>query len=217
MSPSQIAVERFLDDDLSVEERRRTLQVVAEDAEAVEMLRFEVRLRRALRERATDAVPAGFSDRVMDALERRAALHPPQARPPLARRRTARRLGLAAAAVCVAAVAFGAGRLSLAPAQPPEAVVAEASDQVELVTTRFVYLHDDAATVAVAGDFTQWESVELRREEREGQVIWTGVLAVPPGEHRYMFVVDGQEWVTDPFAERVTDDGFGHRNAILTV
>jgi hypothetical protein len=35
--------------------------------------------------------------------------------------------------------------------------------------------------------------------------------------HQYMFVIDGSEWVTDPGAERWSDDGFGNRNAVVAV
>ena len=32
-----------------------------------------------------------------------------------------------------------------------------------------------------------------------------------------MFVVDGQQWIADPFAAEQSDDGFGSRNAVLDV
>ena len=42
-------------------------------------------------------------------------------------------------------------------------------------------------------------------------------IAIEPGLHRYMFLIDGSNWVTDPTAERYADDGFGNRNAVLAV
>jgi hypothetical protein len=47
--------------------------------------------------------------------------------------------------------------------------------------------------------------------------VWTGRVPLQPGVHQYMFVIDGTEWVTDPGAERWSDDGFGNRNAVLAV
>lgn len=38
-----------------------------------------------------------------------------------------------------------------------------------------------------------------------------------PGAYAYMFVVDGDPWVTDPFADAYRDDGLGHRNAALRI
>ena len=42
-------------------------------------------------------------------------------------------------------------------------------------------------------------------------------MPIQPGVHKYMFVIDGTEWVTDPDAERYAEDGFGNRNAVLAV
>ena len=73
-----------------------------------------------------------------------------------------------------------------------------------------------ATTVAVAGDFSAWES-EFVLEDADGDGVWTGRIPVTPGLHKYMFVVDGTDWVTDPRAQRYSDDGFGNRNAVLAV
>jgi len=42
-------------------------------------------------------------------------------------------------------------------------------------------------------------------------------VPVLPGVHEYMFIVNGDTWVTDPRADRYVDDGFGNRNAVLAV
>ena len=44
-----------------------------------------------------------------------------------------------------------------------------------------------------------------------------GLIALRPGMHKYMFVVNGERWVTDPEAERYVDDGFGMRNAVIAI
>lgn len=74
----------------------------------------------------------------------------------------------------------------------------------------------DATSVALAGDFNDWEA-ELVLEDGDGDGVWTGRVPIRPGVHKYMFVIDGTEWVTDPDAERYSDDGFGNQNAILAV
>jgi hypothetical protein len=51
----------------------------------------------------------------------------------------------------------------------------------------------------------------------DGDGVWTGAVPLPPGLHKYMFLIDGKEWVTDPHAERYYDDGYGMRNAVITV
>ena len=74
----------------------------------------------------------------------------------------------------------------------------------------------DATTVAVAGDFSGW-ATDFLLEDADGDGIWTGRIPISPGLHKYMFVVDGTEWITDPRAQRYADDGFGNRNAVLAV
>jgi hypothetical protein len=52
--------------------------------------------------------------------------------------------------------------------------------------------------------------------ERTGDV-WTAQLVLPPGTYEYMFVENGENWVTDPLALQTRDDGFGRKNAVLDV
>ena len=89
------------------------------------------------------------------------------------------------------------------------------AEQEEDVWIRFVYIDPDAEGVAVAGDFTGWEPLDLTPEQVGGQQVWTGMVRVPRGEQHYMFVRNGEEWVTDPFAEYRREDGFGNENAVL--
>ena len=42
-------------------------------------------------------------------------------------------------------------------------------------------------------------------------------LALPSGRHSYMFVIDGETWVTDPSAPLSEDDGFGQQNAVINI
>jgi hypothetical protein len=42
-------------------------------------------------------------------------------------------------------------------------------------------------------------------------------IALPPGLHHYVFVIDGAEWRPDPNAASQVDDGFGQRNSVLLV
>lgn len=113
------------------------------------------------------------------------------------------------------ATAGAADEAEVDPRAPGQTV--EAYLEGDTILVRFVYMDESAGSVAVAGDFTRWEPVPLEKRRRDGRAIWTGVVPVPRGEHRYMFVVDGSEWVTDPLAPAVGDDGFGSRNAILSL
>lgn len=87
----------------------------------------------------------------------------------------------------------------------------------ERVPTRFVYVQDQASSVAVAGDFNDWEPVPMHLRTVNGHRVWSTTLRLREGEHQYMFVVDGEKWVTDPLAPVQREDGFGNRNAVITL
>lgn len=97
------------------------------------------------------------------------------------------------------------------PADEPSAAPEEA-----VVYVQFVLHAPEASSVALAGDFNEWRpSVVL--EDPAGDGVWTARVPLRPGVHEYMFVIDGSRWVTDPLAERYSEDGFGNRNAVLAI
>jgi 1,4-alpha-glucan branching enzyme len=73
----------------------------------------------------------------------------------------------------------------------------------------------EAKTVFVAGSFNQWKP-ETTPLARVGDGRWAGALAVKPGRHEYLFVVDGQ-WLPDPNAKESVQNPFGGRNSVLVV
>ena len=82
---------------------------------------------------------------------------------------------------------------------------------------QFVGRFPGARSVEVVGSFTDWRpgAAMLRDVDHDG--VWRGTLVLPVGAHEYMFVVDGERWVTDPLAGRYVDDGFGRQNSLLIV
>jgi hypothetical protein len=145
-----------------------------------------------------DALPEpGRLSRALGWLLRPRAIHVP----PLA-------AGLAFAAV--AALALWAGK-ARTPAAAPGNGAAQA-----VVYVQFELRAPGAHSVSVGGDFDGWSGANPL-EDPDGDGVWTGRVAVTPGLHSYMFLVDGNDWVTDPEATRYSDDGFGNRNAVLAV
>jgi len=47
--------------------------------------------------------------------------------------------------------------------------------------------------------------------------VWSTIVVLAPGSYEYMFIENGERWVTDPLAARTRDDGFGSKNAVLDV
>lgn len=80
---------------------------------------------------------------------------------------------------------------------------------------RFTFASTAAKSVAVAGNFNEW-SATANPLMRSGGTVWAAVVTLPPGEHLFVFVVDGQ-WVVPPVAEDYVDDGFGSKNGVVIV
>jgi len=76
-------------------------------------------------------------------------------------------------------------------------------------------LQPQAKAVYVAGSFNQWKPDQMPLVPK-GNGRWVGDLAVPPGKHEYLFVVDGQ-WLPDPNARESVQNPFGGKNSVLTV
>jgi hypothetical protein len=90
------------------------------------------------------------------------------------------------------------------------------SRQEQTVTVTMNLHAPEAHQVAVAGTFNKWKADAHMLTKQENGV-WTVSIPLKPGEHSYMFVVDGKAWVTDPNAETYRDDGFGNKNAVMRV
>ena len=81
---------------------------------------------------------------------------------------------------------------------------------------RFSLEEPAAQAVAVAGTFNGWSRTANPMTRDGSRSRWTAVVALPPGEHLFMYVVDGT-FVTPPQAVDFVDDGFGSRNGVVVV
>ena len=84
------------------------------------------------------------------------------------------------------------------------------------VLVRLVVVQPGARTVQAAGDFNGWNPTATPLEQTSNGA-WTVTIPLEPGRYEYQFVVDGEQWIADPFAVEQNDDGFGSRNAVLDV
>lgn len=91
------------------------------------------------------------------------------------------------------------------------------SASVPVIYVQFVFADPSANAVTIAGDFNDWDADATPLRDTDGDGVWTGLIALRPGMHKYMFVVNGERWVTDPEAESYVDDGFGMRNAVIAI
>lgn len=126
--------------------------------------------------------------------------------------------GLALAAGVAGVVALAGRRADVAaPAVTEVPVVAAASESPSTPQLmKFVFVNPSASSVAIVGDFNDWEEggSPLRRMEKG---VWAITIPLAPGRYHYTFVVDGTEWVADPLAPRTLEDDFGRPNSVITV
>ncbi len=72
-------------------------------------------------------------------------------------------------------------------------------------------------SIAVVGDFNDWDPTRNLLTDENNDGIWTVTLKLEPGRYEYMFILDGQKWIPDPSAYRYVSDGFGNKNAVLEI
>lgn len=216
MTEQQRLVQRFIDEELTAAERIALLvrlgreQALREDVLELERLQLHVsRLERPV-------VPSGFVEQVMERIEPRPAAWR-RLLSGLWQPRTLRWNFAGALAAAVVLVSVGGGVASRRSSVPPTgSSSAAASPAGAPVLVRLVLLQPDARTVDVAGDFNGWDPARTPLEPTANGA-WAVTIPLQPGRYEYMFVIDGTQWVGDPFAVEDTDDGFGSRNAVLDV
>jgi hypothetical protein len=229
--------QRFVDQELSAQERLHLLARLGRDEGlraqllSLERLAFDVsRLPRP-------PVPAGFVEDVLrraeggSRLEARSAGAERRGPRPVARTRrptawlwtprlltwnAATAVGIAAAVVLVVAAAVVADRSRRTGDVPSLASAPALAPSSPTMLVRLIIMQPDAKAVAVAGDFNGWNPTQTPLERLSGDA-WAVTIPLRPGRYEYMFVVDGNRWVADPFATERRDDGFGSQNAVLDV
>ena len=79
--------------------------------------------------------------------------------------------------------------------------------RVERITYKFLYYMPDARSMALTGDFIDWdpEGIEMERDEYG---TWSTHYSLPPGKYKYKFIIDGKA-MPDPDIDEQVPDGMG--------
>ena len=224
MDEQELMVQRFLDQDLTPEERvvflrsvdidpalRRTwlnLEMVVAEAAQLPRMTPSAKFLSQLKAKVASP-PVRLWDRVRMAITMPHTLE--------------LNLAGAMAAACVAVVAMAGGlrmmqeRIVEVPVgQAPVQTIASPANPEPKVFVRLVLLQPGAQSVSVAGDFNGWNPGQTKLQRSEGGM-WTATIPLKPGRYQYMFVIDGKQWIADPLAGEASGDGFGSENAVLDV
>lgn len=87
--------------------------------------------------------------------------------------------------------------------------------QKTLKPVNFICQAPQAQSVAVVGDFNQWQpNSNPLRKQVDGS--WQGAISLPHGHHRYGFLVDGAITL-DPNGKGVSRDDAGNRVSLISV
>jgi AMP-activated protein kinase-like protein len=125
-------------------------------------------------------------------------------------RRRPWRSGVALALAAGIAAVFAAGVLVGRRSAHPNGAAPE------LRSVEFVLRTSADSTVALVGDFNDWDphATPLRPADDS---LWSVVVPLRPGRYRYTFVVDGTQWRRDPLAPRALEEDFGTPTSVITV
>ncbi|MFO8098991.1 MAG: isoamylase early set domain-containing protein [Salinibacter sp.] len=246
-SDPDLLVQRLLDGDLSDTEVAPALHRIADDAEARDLLQFELRVTQDLAATRSPAPPPDFASQTVEALPSAADEAADEAPSSLADGlrslwrsiTTPVSVPVRPTYTIVTALFLGVVAWTMWPIAPPSSAPPEGTSSAEPVSSsssgavstdpaaggggsntvwiRFLYTNSEADSVAVAGDFNQWSPVSLTPRTVDGRTVWTGLVPVSRGKHEYQFVIDGDRWVPDPLAPETQSDGFGAQNAVLEV
>ncbi len=87
--------------------------------------------------------------------------------------------------------------------------------QPRIVPYRFVIYQPDAMELQITGSFTKWQKLPMSRAGVGGY--WEINLDIPPGEHRFVYILNSHEKLTDPTLPGIENDDFGGDNSILQI
>jgi hypothetical protein len=74
----------------------------------------------------------------------------------------------------------------------------------------------DATSVVLVGEFNDW-STDVHQLRRQPDGSWSVVVRLPPGRHRFRYLVDGDRWENDWDADAYEPNGMGEDNSVRVV
>ena len=80
---------------------------------------------------------------------------------------------------------------------------------------RFVIYQPGVEQVEITGSFTDWRSLPMTRAGAGDY--WEITIDVPAGEHRFSYILEGDQRLADPTVLTREKDDFGGENSILEV
>ena len=97
------------------------------------------------------------------------------------------------------------------------AIVFFAQPEPEMATVpyRFVIYQPDAGRVELAGSFSGWNIIPMKKTGLSGY--WEVTVDLRPGEHHYSYIIEGGDRIPDPTILTREKDDYGGENSILDI
>jgi hypothetical protein len=92
---------------------------------------------------------------------------------------------------------------------------AQPQPKIAPVPYRFVIYQPDAGQVELAGSFTGWDTIPMKKMGVSGY--WEATVDLYPGEHHYSYILEGGRRIPDPTILTREKDDFGGENSILDI
>ena len=75
---------------------------------------------------------------------------------------------------------------------------------------------NDAESIAVVGDFNDWDKAATPLKKRKKDGAWSGSVSVPVGQtYQFRYWIDDKRWENDWAADDYVPNGFGTDNSVL--
>lgn len=105
-------------------------------------------------------------------------------------------------------------------AEPTKAAPKPAPKAAPKATSRkrvlFSVSAEPGSTVAVSGDFNNWDANGRLMEDKNGDGNFSAIILLAPGTYEYKFIVNGT-WSIDPNCTEWIQNSFGTLNSVLHV
>jgi hypothetical protein len=128
--------------------------------------------------------------------------------------------GFLAAASIAAIAVFGLStqsRNSVTDPSSPLVQVADAGSESGSVRQhQFVFVDLAAKSVAVVGDFNNWDASRTPMTRVSDDGVWTVTIPLAAGSYQYQFIINDSLRITDP-REPALSNEFGSANSLLTI
>lgn len=174
------------------------------------------RLREAIRRLPEKEPPPDFTARVMADLEPKSVSAWTRFRMWLSRpmQITVTPARLAPVLACAMALLLVGGWFGMRAAPPTAPIMQTATLPVTFVLRQSA---PEVRSVAVIGSFNDWNADGYEMLYDASGKAWVLRAQLPPGDHEYVFLVNGDRVMPDPGAALTRNDGFGNRNSVLFV